>query len=347
MTKYYLYRPTYYLLLVLSFVTSANGQTKLIKTQGTGQNDNLQCGLQDKVGNLWFGTSGEGVYRYDGKTFTNFTEKDGLCNNSVLCILQDRNGNIWLGTNTGLCRYDGKNFTNIPIAAANGSNLRPSTYSDIDPHGRDGVWSMMQDRSGKLWFGTFDGVYCYNGIAFSRFLDNDGVINKDSVRLQWVESILEDKDGNIWFGGRTNLGAFRYDGTSITKFFKPAGAEKWVRPLIQDKAGNIWFGVYGGGVIRYDGKTFARFAQKEVVGWIFYMVEDHDGNLWFSSNSRDGGVTCYDPVSGVFKYFTMKDCQSNYQIWNIMGDNKGNIWLGTKNVGLCRYDGKTFTNFSE
>ncbi|MCP4216157.1 MAG: hypothetical protein GY765_16025, partial [bacterium] len=33
---------------------------------------------EDKSGNLWFGTYGGGVSRYDGKSFTSFTEKDGL-----------------------------------------------------------------------------------------------------------------------------------------------------------------------------------------------------------------------------------------------------------------------------
>jgi ligand-binding sensor domain-containing protein len=43
------------------------------------------------------------------------------------------------------------------------------------------VWSMMQDKNGTIWFGTDDGVYCYDGKAFSRFLDNQTVINKDSL----------------------------------------------------------------------------------------------------------------------------------------------------------------------
>jgi ligand-binding sensor domain-containing protein len=55
------------------------GQTKMIKNHFTNQNqaiaDNVHCGLQDKAGNLWFGTTGDGVYRYDGQTFTNFTTK--------------------------------------------------------------------------------------------------------------------------------------------------------------------------------------------------------------------------------------------------------------------------------
>jgi len=45
--------------------------------------------LQDTKGNLWFGIDGDGLRRYDGKTFTTFTVRDGLADNDVGCILQE------------------------------------------------------------------------------------------------------------------------------------------------------------------------------------------------------------------------------------------------------------------
>jgi len=130
MTKYHLLTPIYSLLSVVIFALSCNGQNKpqpqeagkepkaitagqpkIIKPQGRNQEDNVHCGLQDRAGNLWFGTTGEGVYRYDGKAFTHFTEKEGLRNNTVWSILEDKTGNIWFGTADGICRYDGKTFT--------------------------------------------------------------------------------------------------------------------------------------------------------------------------------------------------------------------------------------------
>ena len=61
----------------------STAQPKLITTQGAGPANNVACSMQDKKGNLWFGTTGEGVYQYDGKSFTNFTTKDGLNSNMV------------------------------------------------------------------------------------------------------------------------------------------------------------------------------------------------------------------------------------------------------------------------
>ena len=94
MIKHYLNKPIYSLLLVLTFLTACNeqtktqplvdgktepkaiskGQPKLVKTQGSTESDNVWCSLQDKKGNLWFGTRNTGLYKFDGKNFTNFSE---------------------------------------------------------------------------------------------------------------------------------------------------------------------------------------------------------------------------------------------------------------------------------
>ena len=83
MTKYYIHKPICSLLLVLTFLTSCNGQNKtktptdnqsetkpttvgqpkLINSQGTQENDNVFCGIQDKAGNLCVVTTVIGGYR--------------------------------------------------------------------------------------------------------------------------------------------------------------------------------------------------------------------------------------------------------------------------------------------
>jgi hypothetical protein len=52
---------------------SKENHPKIIRAQGVSSG-NITCELQDSNGNLWFSTSEEGVYRYDGKNFVNFSE---------------------------------------------------------------------------------------------------------------------------------------------------------------------------------------------------------------------------------------------------------------------------------
>jgi ligand-binding sensor domain-containing protein len=307
------------------------GQPKLIKTQGSQPSDNVHCSLQDKAGNLWFGTTGEGIYKFDGKSFSQFTATNGLCSNMVHCILEDKDGKIWIGTAAGVCLYDGKTFYKIQIPLP--KNMPANKYRNT----RD-VFSIMQDKSGKLWFATIDGVYIYGGKSFTPFVVNEGVGGFMSSNNN-VEYILEDKAGNIWFGGRVNEGVFRYDGKSITNL-KPNG-DNWAWPVLQDKNGNIWFSNWGG-AYRYDGKSFIK-SEGLSSGPVTRILEDKKGILWFGGGGR--GICRYDGKS--YTCFTTKDGLINNDVWSILEDRAGNLWVGTRNTGLFRYDGKSFVNFSE
>lgn len=320
------------------------GQSKLV-TQGSNQGDNVNCSLQDQAGNLWFGTTSEGVYKYDGKSFSQFTVTDGLHSNAIHCIFEDKAGKIWIGTAAGVNCYDGKIFAKIRITSSNWGNLNPATSQNNTPSNRYDVFSIMQDKSGKLWFATVNGVYIYDGNSFTSFIVNEEGRGYRSDKNN-VEHILEDKAGNIWFGGRVNDGVFRYDGKSITNLkLEELKGHNWAWPILQDKNGNIWFNNWGG-AYRYDGKSFTSFTKNDGLcnDVVTRIIEDKNGILWFGCG-KNGGITRYDGKS--FTCLTTKDGLINNDISSILEDRTGNLWVGTRNNGLCRYDGKTFTRFSE
>nr|WP_290935754.1 two-component regulator propeller domain-containing protein [Haliscomenobacter sp.] len=120
------------------------GFSSFSKLQGLKHGD-ITCMLQDKNGNIWFGTNGGGVSKYDGKFFTHFTEKEGLSNNIVQSILEDKSGNIWFGTwGGGVSRLsrEGTSFTHFTEKEGLSNNI---------------VQSILEDKSGNIWFGTFGG----------------------------------------------------------------------------------------------------------------------------------------------------------------------------------------------
>jgi ligand-binding sensor domain-containing protein len=356
MIKYLFNRQIIYSLLILIFFNSCNGQVKtkstddlkntdtitigtpkLLKTQGSGVGGNVHCSLKDKQGNLWFGTTGEGVYCYDGKLFTHFTI--GLSANSVGSILEDHSGNIWFGTDDGLFKFDGKEIVPVPFDKINS---------------RVTIMSMIQSKNGTLWLGTNKGVYTYKEKVFSAFLNNESIINSDSLHLKNIESILEDKNGNIWFGSYVSEGICFFDGKTLTRL-KPNVTLKhfgYVRVLsiMEDNAGNLWFGT-GDGAFRFDGKELTNIGKKEGINWVYSIVEDKNGNLWFSTESitgqidYTGGVWRFDGKS--FTQFTTKEGLVHNGVFSIVEDNDGNLWFGTRNTGLSKYDGENFTTFSE
>jgi ligand-binding sensor domain-containing protein len=357
-------RQVFSFLALFFFTTSCNGPVtkeqpkdhpKLIKTIGNPRYGNVQCILQDKAGNLWFGTTQNGLHQYDGKSFSRYLMADGLNSNNVYALLEDKEGKIWIGTEAGLCLYDpsapltadNKPFTEIRIPLP---NHLPPNKNELYRNSH-WVFSIMESKSGKLWFATIDGVFVYDGQSFTPFVV-DGATNGFLSSNDHVERMLEDKAGNIWFGGRTNEGVYRYDGRSVTQFklkelYQDGPRPKphnWAWPQWQDKAGHIWFGNWGG-AYRYDGKSFTAFTKEDgLMGGVTRIIEDKKGNLWFGGDAG-AGLSRYDGKS--FTRFTTKDGLLNNSIWAILEDTNGNVWVGTRETGLTLYDGKNFIAYSE
>jgi len=124
--------------------------------------------LLDREGNMWFTTLTEGVFKFDGTNFTNFTIKDGLCSNSVNSVIEDKKGNLWFATAKGLCKYNGNDFTNYPLPQENPQSLSPET--GLPSSETETVLSIIQDRKGNFWLGTnTNGAYRFNGKSFTSF----------------------------------------------------------------------------------------------------------------------------------------------------------------------------------
>lgn len=332
-------------------------QPKLFKTQGSSEHDNIHAMLQGKNGDVWIATTGEGVYRYNGKGFVQYTQKDGLSSNTVYSMIEDSSGTIWFGTDKGASRYDGKSIAPVPFTFDSQGRrfIVGQTFGDSSEATNE-VWSIMQLKSGSLWFGTTNGLYCYDGSKFTRLLDDVRVINIENLKLKNIQCMLQDRSGIIWLGsglGETE-GLMRFDGNSITTV-KPK-IDGWIRHILQDKAGAIWLSTRSQGIWRNKGDGFAKLTiQDDKVTELLQanqaMQQDSLGNMWFGGSEVVGavhtnsGVWRYDGMN--FKNFTIKDGLSAFSVWSMLEDAKGHIWIGTRNTGLTRFDGTHFLPLSE
>ncbi len=101
--------------------------------------------LEDRKGNLWFASSDSGVYYYNGKSFQHFTTKEGLANNRVMSIYEDRAGNIWFGTEVEQAVTMGNLFEILQQKM----DFPVTVFTTI-----------IEDKTGKLWFGTRGEACC-------------------------------------------------------------------------------------------------------------------------------------------------------------------------------------------
>lgn len=109
--------------------------------------------LEDKSGNIWFGTVHGGISRFDGKDFTNFTQQGVVEGKEIWCIHKGRSGNVWFSAKRSpLYRYDGNAFTKLKE--------------------QDGITSLaftiLEDSSGRLWLSGTHGLFRHDGESFVR-----------------------------------------------------------------------------------------------------------------------------------------------------------------------------------
>jgi ligand-binding sensor domain-containing protein len=243
--------------------------------------------LEDRKGNLWFGTKDSGVYYYNGKSFEHFTTREGLANNRVIKIYEDKAGNIWFATGGGASRYDGKSFRNFTTKEGLSNN---------------DLTTIMEDKTGKLWFGTRGDACYYDGKTFTVLR------NKDGEAFYNVWGMTEDRKGNIWFGGSIikdrkgstlflDAGLWRYDGSTTTKV-----SQRGAYAIIQDKKGNIWttgeVNPKVWALSRYDAKSLYNKMPTvtEIVsgGPFCGILEANDGSIWFGAFGPQSWVYRYD-----------------------------------------------------
>lgn len=282
---------------------------------------------QDKKGNYWFGTNGNGMIRYDGKSLDKMTLPTTQKGVSVRGIVEDKVGNVWFATSVGLVKFDGEQF---------------AIYS-IDGLQKDEIWGLCMDRSGLIWVGTGKGVSHFDGEKFTPFrLPETRVENsKPMLSDQLVFQFLEDKNGTMWLVTDGN-GIFKYKNGEFSHLTTQNGlTDNNTADLLEDKQGNIWIGTFNGGVSKYDGKTFSNFTKDGLIEGVetYNFCEDRQGNIWFSAEGY--GVYRYDGAK--FTQFTTQNGLTTNVVQSIFEDNKGQLWFCTWQ-GISIYDGNKFRN---
>ncbi len=283
----------------------------------------------DFLGNLWFGTHGGGVTRYDGKYFTHFTEKEGLAGNSVFSILQSKDKNLWFGTfGKGLSIFDGTSFKNIST-----QNGFPS----------DNIYSMIQDSKGAVWIGTDGGGLVYidpkNPETIKVYNTKNGFFSDN------ISALLEDQEGIIWIGS-SDHGFVKLENEKLIKPKDKNISSLIVSEFAKDRDGNIWFATYGNGLFKVNDQNIWQYNTKNgFPSDILTTIEiDSFSNLWVGT---DG--------SGVIKMSNFKGSDieisvlntnsglSNDNVYSITQDNSGTMWFGTNRGGVNKNNGNNFS----
>lgn len=291
----------------------------------------------DSKKNLWIGTDGSGLKRYDFKTKSVSTYESDLIHPDmrqakVHGIVEDRQHNIWVAL------YQ-KGILMIPLKDKIFRNIGFNPFYADRNIGNECVLTVLEDRSRNVWIGTDgDGIYR---------LDAGRKIKKhykgDRFPANVVLSVFEDSRNRIW-AGTYLYGLYTYNPVTDRFEKKPLfcnGVEvKHINTITEAPSGDLWIGTNEHGVCKYNPETgqaeFLRYDLMKSDGQILSnsinaIAIDSD-YVWIGTSMS--GLSRYSFADGSFDDYTTENGKlSNNNIFALKTDREGGVWIGT-NWGL-------------
>ncbi len=326
--------------------------------------DEVRSILESGSGDLWIGTFGGGLCRFDVERnqFITFRKHDddrtSLSDNDVRAVFEDDQQRLWVGTANGLNLFD----------EAAGRFLRYFYEAGTDGLADSYVMSLYQDQGGVLWVGTRSaGVNTWNPRSWSF----------GHYRPAWVDGTnitsFTTTPGSTWIGtmGRGLVRMFADERRMPQRFSAPAASAEHahsdsdglasisvlpddrVMSLLGARDGTVWVGTMTGGLLHLDPEQPARSVRYQhdpadpsslAADGVVALFADRRGGLWVGTHG--GGVSLLRAGESRFhRYGVGKGGLTSSRALVITEDAEGGIWIGT-DQGLNLLDvasGRVFT----
>lgn len=292
---------------------------------------------------IYIGTPFDGLYSYSitQKKFEKVIPILGT--KQIQAILQQSPTRIWVATEgAGLFLINPKTQE---IKNYLHSNANPKSISS------NYIRSLALDSQNRLWIGTFNDLNIYHegNDSFVSYSSNP-VVN-GSLSQRSVRSIFMDSQGGMWLG--TYFGGLNYYHPIRNRFknirnipYKNSLSDNVVSCIVEDKNNNLWIGTNDGGLNLYNPVTqkFTHYAlqereQEKGIGSnnVKAVYVDEEKSLVYIG-THAGGLSVLHRNSGQMVSYNQRNSQLvNENVYAILPDGEGHLWLGTLSA-LVRFD---------
>lgn len=218
------------------------------------------------------------------------------------------------------------------------NNLNFDFYSQENGLSNNQIHCIHQDKKGWMWFGTSQGICRFDGYKFTVFKNDPE--DSTSLKGNLVRVILEDSKGQMWVGTENGgLNKFNREKEKFSHlFYYDKGGilkDASVTSIHEDSAGKLWVGTETQ-LFRIENETSITEIKPSNLSVLpqYYRVlrADKNGLLWVGTNN---GLFVYDLKNNRAQKVDLPlSVPSNEEIWEIVHENDGTVWVGTYSNGI-------------
>lgn len=264
----------------------------------------------------------------DAKThFYHVNTTTGLQSDIVHAIIQDYRGLIWFGTGNGLFNFDGHAIKTYLSDASDSTSLSGNM-----------VQSFLIDNKNNFWIGTNFGLCTFNA------QNNNFKRIRSSVTFNQRNSIIDIKqhvDNQIIACAPANILLFNQQTGVVDEFIyikniaDTKDNERFNRLFI-DQDNRLWACTQFRFII-FDWPEKQHTLIDHQCGFIRNVFQSDPKHVWICSSN---GLFVLNLQTRVLKKFVVENSnfQPSSEIWDAKIDHLGNLWIGTNQMGLIRYN---------
>lgn len=239
---------------------------------------------EDKKGNIWCGTSDNGVLKFNPHTHS-FTRINYAHNLDVHALCENAQGKMWVGTEAGIFSVE-----NDKINKEQELNRQMGNNPTI-------IYSIKEDNYGQIWIGTLDrGVFVFS--KQMKLIVH--LTEKNLLATNSINHIIKDADGGIWMATMRGLAYVQnpLQPGAIKNYDERYGIkDSHIRAISQDKQGNIWVSMFSGiACLNIHKQRFYNYDYESGIPTSNFVeasaVTTPDGTIYFGS---PGGICFFNP----------------------------------------------------
>ena len=313
---------------------------------------------EDINGDMWLATYGGGLNKFDSqrKRFTHYRHDPldpySIPNNEIKYVYSDTlNAILWFGTDGG-----GLGKLNLASKKFNHYTNQPNDPNNLTCNT---IGGLMEARDGSIWI-------CTQSCGIEIFRPGLGVIKrfryhpnvKNSIPSDRVLNCYRDSKDQIWIGTSNGLAKYNAESNDFKRFkLKDENTPEIdditilaIQEEFSPRNEILWLGTYQQGIVQFNCESgqVENYTHlfNQIKGGITVIYKDwSQSGPAFWVGTYGNGLYYVDNSNMTIKNYTSNSNAGLYisdnTVWSILRDTSGDLWIGTDNGGLNKYDAES------